>query len=83
MRIFVPEFSNVAFNLNDPKKVSRIVETEYGYHIIQLIEKRGDQVNVRHILLTPKVSGKELTDATVKLDSLRKREIVAGKIYFR
>ena len=78
---FVPEFSNVAFNLNDPKKVSRIVETEYGYHIIQLIEKRGDQVNVRHILLTPKVSGKELTDATVKLDSLRK-EIVAGKFTF-
>ena len=78
---FVPEFSNVAFNLNDPKNVSRIVETEYGYHIIQLIEKRGDQVNVRHILLTPKVSGKELTDATVKLDSLRK-EIVAGKFTF-
>ena len=40
---FVPEFSNVAFNLSDPKKVSRIVETEYGYHIIQLIEKRGDR----------------------------------------
>ncbi len=57
------------------------METEYGYHIIQLIEKRGDQVNVRHILLTPKVSGKELTDATVKLDSLRK-EIVAGKFTF-
>ena len=50
---FVPEFSNVAFSLNDPKKVSRIVETEYGYHIIQLIEKRGDQVNVRHILIVP------------------------------
>lgn len=78
---FVPEFSNVAFNLSDPKKVSRIVETEYGYHIIQLIEKRGDQVNVRHILLTPKVSSKELTDATVKLDSLRK-ELVAGKFTF-
>lgn len=78
---FVPEFSNVAFNLNDPKKVSRIVETEYGYHIIQLIDKRGDQVNVRHILLTPKVSSKELTDATIKLDSLRK-EIVADHFSF-
>lgn len=78
---FVPEFANVAFNLNDPKKVSRIVETEYGYHILQLIEKRGDQVNVRHILLTPKVSDKDLRDATVKLDSLRK-EIVAGKFPF-
>lgn len=78
---WVPEFANVAFNLNDPKKVSRIVETEYGYHIIQLIDKRGDQVNVRHILLTPKVSEKDLREATVRLDSLRK-EIVAGKFPF-
>lgn len=78
---FVPEFSAVAFNLSDPKKVSRIVETEYGFHIIQLIEKRGDQVNVRHILLTPKVSTQELTSAVNRLDSLRK-EIVAGKIPF-
>ncbi len=78
---WVPEFANVAFNLNDPKKVSRIVETEYGYHIIQLIDKRGDQVNVRHIILTPKVSEKDLKEATVRLDSLRK-EIVAGKFPF-
>ncbi len=78
---FVPEFSAVAFNLSDPKKVSRIVETEYGFHIIQLIEKRGDQANVRHILLTPKVSTQELTSAVNRLDSLRK-EIVAGKIPF-
>lgn len=78
---FVPEFSNVAFNLNDPKKVSRIVETEYGYHIIQLIEKRGDQVNVRHILLRPHVSDKDLADATSRLDSIRK-EIVGGAFTF-
>lgn len=78
---WVPEFSQVAFNLNDPKRVSRIVETEYGYHIIQLIEKRGEQVNVRHILLSPKVDTKDLADGVVKLDSLRK-EIVAGKIPF-
>ena len=51
---FVPEFAAVAFNLNDPKKVSKIVETEYGFHIIQLIEKRGDRINARHILLKPK-----------------------------
>lgn len=68
---FVPEFSNVAFNLNDPKKVSKIVETEFGYHIIQLIEKRGDRINCRHILLRPKVSDKDLQDAVVRLDSLR------------
>ncbi|MBO4964978.1 MAG: peptidylprolyl isomerase [Muribaculaceae bacterium] len=78
---FVPEFSNVAFNLSDPTKVSRIVETEYGYHIIQFIEKRGDQVNVRHILLRPKVSSTDLDAAVVRLDSLRK-EIVAGKFPF-
>jgi peptidyl-prolyl cis-trans isomerase SurA len=38
---YVPEFANVAFALNDPKKVSNVVETEYGFHIIQLIERRG------------------------------------------
>lgn len=78
---WVPEFSAVAFNLSDPKRVSRIVETEYGYHIIQLIEKRGEQVNVRHILLSPKVSNKDLADGVVRLDSLRK-EIVADKFTF-
>ena len=78
---WVPEFANVAFNLTDPKKVSRIVETEYGYHILQLIAKRGDQVNVRHILLTPKVSQKDLNDATNRLDSIRK-EIIGGAFTF-
>ncbi len=67
----VPEYAAVAFNLNDPKKVSKIVETEYGYHIIQLIEKRGDRINPRHILLRPKLAGKDLIDAVNRLDSLR------------
>lgn len=67
----VPEYAAVAFNLNDPKKVSKIVETEYGFHIIQLIEKRGDRINTRHILLKPKVSDKDLTDAIHRLDSVR------------
>lgn len=78
---WVPEFSNVAFQLSDPKKVSRIVETEYGYHIIQFIDKRGDQVNVRHILLRPHVSATELEAARLNLDSLRK-EIVRGTFTF-
>lgn len=78
---FVPEFTAVAFNLNDPKKVSKIVETEYGYHIIQLIEKRGDRVNVRHILLRPRVSEKDLTEAVVRLDSLRS-DLETNKIPF-
>lgn len=67
----VPEYAAVAFNLNDPKKVSKIVETEFGFHIIQLIEKRGDRINTRHILLRPKVADKDLEDALVRLDTLR------------
>ncbi|MDE5842843.1 MAG: peptidylprolyl isomerase, partial [Muribaculaceae bacterium] len=78
---FVPEFSNVAFNLNDPKKVSRIVETEFGFHIIQLIEKRGEQVNVRHILLRPKVSDTDMRNALTRLDSVAK-DINNGKYSF-
>jgi peptidyl-prolyl cis-trans isomerase SurA len=74
----VPEYAAVAFNLNDPKKVSKIVETEYGYHIIQLIEKRGDRINTRHILLRPKVDEKDLTDALTRLDSVRS-DIVNNK----
>ena len=66
----LPEFANVAFNLKDSKHISQIVETEYGYHIIQLIEKRGDRINCRHILLKPKVSEKELTEATARMDSI-------------
>lgn len=66
----VPEYANVAFNLQDPKKISKIVETEYGFHIIQLIEKRGDRINTRHILLKPKVSQKELDEANARLDSI-------------
>ncbi|BEG99688.1 peptidylprolyl isomerase [Bacteroides sedimenti] len=66
----MPEFAAVAFSLTDPKKVSKIVETEYGYHIIQLIEKRGNQVNCRHILLKPKVSASDLQTANNRLDSI-------------
>lgn len=74
----VPEFAAAAFELNDPKRVSRIVETEYGYHIMQLIESRGDRVNVRHILLKPQVTKEELETAMVRLDSIR-TDIVEGK----
>ncbi len=75
----VPEYAAVAFNLNDTKKVSKIVETEYGFHIIQLIEKRGDRINTRHILLRPKVAEKDLADALVRLDSIR-ADIVDKKL---
>ena len=77
----IPEFASVAFNLTDPKKASKIVETEAGFHIIQLIEKRGDKINTRHILLKPKVSEKELTDGLNRLDSLR-TDLVDKKFTF-
>lgn len=66
----VPEFANMAFSLYDPSKVSRIVKTEFGYHIIQLIERKNDQVNCRHILLIPKIGIKEKQEASSKLDSI-------------
>ena len=68
----VPEFANVVFNLTDPKKVSKVFETEYGYHIAQLIEKRGDRVSYRHILMKPKVEEKELESSLNRLDSIAK-----------
>ena len=67
----VSEFAEVAFNLTDPKRVSRIVQTEYGYHIIQLIEKKGERINCRHILLKPRVSYDDKNNAITKLDSIR------------
>jgi peptidyl-prolyl cis-trans isomerase SurA len=66
----LPEFSAVAFNLTDSKKVSRVVQTEYGYHIIQLIEKRGDRINCRHILLKPRVSLEQKELGIHNLDSI-------------
>lgn len=66
----VPEFANVAFTLNDPKKISKIVRSEYGYHIIQLIDKKGDKVNVRHILLKPHIDESEIEHSIARLDSI-------------
>ena len=66
----VPEFSSVAFSLTDPKTVSKIVKTEYGYHIIQLIERKGDKINCRHILRTPELSGEEIRKTLGRLDSV-------------
>ena len=65
-----PAFAAVAFNLTDPKKISKIVESEFGFHIIQLVEKRGDKVNVRHILKKPVVSDEAIEHAIGRLDSL-------------
>ena len=74
----VSEFADVAFNLSDPKRVSRVVQTEYGYHIIQLIEKKGERINCRHILLKPRVSYDDKVAAISKLDSIRVQVVDSG-----
>ena len=74
-------FANVAFNLTDPKKISKIVESEFGFHIIQLIDKRGDKVNVRHILRKPVVSQEAINQSLARLDSIRS-DIKEGKFTF-
>lgn len=79
--VFDPAFANVAFNLTDPKKISKIVESEFGYHIIQLIDKRGDKIKVRHILLKPKVSQTAIEESKARLDSIR-TDIVNGVFTF-
>ena len=76
-----PAFATVAFNLTDPKKISKIVESEFGFHIIQLVEKRGDKVNVRHILKKPVVSDEAIEKALLRLDSIA-MDINAGKFTF-
>lgn len=63
-------FAQVAFNLNDPKKISKIVESEFGYHIIQLIEKRGDKINCRHILRKPRVPQASIDALLLRMDSI-------------
>ena len=77
----VPEFAEVAFNLNDPKRVSRIVQTEYGFHIIQLIEKKGERINCRHILLRPRISATDKIRAIQRLDSIR-HQIMVDSLQF-
>ena len=76
-----PAFATVAFNLTDPKKISKIVESEFGFHIIQLVEKRGDKVNVRHILKKPIVSDEAIEKALNRLDSIAS-DIRDGKFSF-
>ena len=76
-----PAFAAVAFNLTDPKKVSKIVESEFGFHIIQLIDKKGNKIKVRHILLRPTVSEASIQQALLRLDSIR-NDIMDGKFTF-
>ena len=65
-----PEFAKAAFRLSDDGGISRIVESEYGFHIIQLIARESNQVNVRHILIIPEVNIEQKIAAKNKLDSI-------------
>ena len=76
-----PGFANVAFSLTDPKKVSKIAQSEFGFHIIQLIDKRGDKLKCRHILKRPEVAQADIDSALVILDSITK-DIKSEKISF-
>ena len=77
----VPEFSAVAFNMTDPNKVSKIVETEYGYHILQFVERLGDRVRVRHILRKPRIPMESINNCISRLDSIA-QDIRSGKHTF-
>ena len=66
----VPEFSAVAFNMTDPNKISKIVETEYGYHIIKFEERLGDRVRVRHILRKPRIPMESINNCLARLDTI-------------
>ena len=76
-----PGFANVAFSLTDTKKVSKIAQSEFGYHIIQLIDKRGDKMKCRHILKRPEVAQADIDSALVILDSIT-HDIKSEKISF-
>ena len=66
----VPEFSAVAFNMTDPSKISKIVETEYGFHILQFVERLGDRVRVRHILRKPRIPMESVNNCLGRLDTI-------------
>ena len=76
-----PAFEAAAFSLKNPGDVSDIIESSFGYHIIQLVERRGEQVDVRHILIVPKTASSDLTKASILMDSIRNL-IISGKTNF-
>lgn len=76
-----PGFASVAFSMTDPKKVSKVAQSEFGYHIIQLIDKRGDKIKCRHILRRPEVAQADIDTALVHLDSIAE-QIRCEKVTF-
>ena len=66
----VPEFEAAAFQL-EKEEVSPIVKTQFGYHIVQLLDKKGEKARIRHILIKPQVTSFDLKKASAKLDSIK------------
>lgn len=66
---FVPEFEAAAFALK-PNEISSVIKTEHGYHIIQMIERRGENIHVRHILMTPKATSVDLAKSKKDLENI-------------
>lgn len=77
---FVPEFEAMVYKL-EPEQISPVVETEFGFHIIQLIERRGNLIHARHILIRPQITEADLDKAEAKLDSIRQL-LVSNNINF-
>ena len=77
---FVPEFEAAAYTLTK-EEISEPIETEFGFHILQLLERRGNKVNIRHILVKPEITEADLQLARTKLDTVR-AQIERGKISF-
>lgn len=68
--VYVPEFEVTVFSLATDE-ISEIIETEFGFHFIQLIERRGNTIRARHVLIKPEITADDLTLAKNKLDSIR------------
>lgn len=77
----VPEFEAAAFRLKNTTEVSPVIESPFGFHIIQLIERRGDRINCRHILIQPKFSAEDLVKTQAVVDSISK-ELRKGSMTF-
>lgn len=77
----VPEFSAAAFKLQNGE-ISQIVKTKYGYHIIQMVRRQGEDAHLRHILIKPEITTADFQKALLKLDSVR-AELISGKITFQ